>query len=149
MSALAAQQEHYKAVRARLLKPKNAWRPKLVTIDPEALKAMFKEIETPQSPQVKERETAFVPPIKKAIMEYALRTAWTYEEIIGPGRNRALVEARFDCIAHVRRKFPSATLTQLGRSFNKDHTSILHSLRKRGFYPQYGGAKKDRYAEAA
>lgn len=70
------------------------------------------------------------------------------DEIVASTRSRRIVEARMDAIAAVYanctvgRSEDDGTITrrpmslpELGRIFgNRDHTTILHSLRKRGFH---------------
>jgi chromosomal replication initiation ATPase DnaA len=51
------------------------------------------------------------------------------EAIMSPRRDRRAVDARFDAIVAVRNEHPHLSLTQLGRVFRKDHTSILHCLK--------------------
>lgn len=53
---------------------------------------------------------------------------WT--DILGPSRNRALVKVRQECIRAVADARTDLSLPQLGRIFNRDHTTILHALRK-------------------
>ncbi|MGY2995468.1 helix-turn-helix domain-containing protein [Mesorhizobium sp. URHB0026] len=48
--------------------------------------------------------------------------------ILSGRRDRQAVEARFDAIVAVRNEHPHLSLTQLGRVFKRDHTSILHAL---------------------
>lgn len=133
MSALAAQQEHYKAVRARLLNPPNAFRAKLISVereehlDPPDIKMMYKEVATPQTPN-------YMPPMKRFIHEFAAKTPFTYGDLVGPSRQKDLVQVRFDLIYAMRIAFPGASLPQMGRAINKDHTSLIHALRQRGYY---------------
>lgn len=65
--------------------------------------------------------------------------AWhgvTHAEIVGDSRSRPVIEARHDAVAAVwlncRVDGRQYSLPELGRAFGKDHTTCLHSLRKRG-----------------
>jgi hypothetical protein len=56
-----------------------------------------------------------------------------FDEIVGNGRTRRLVAARDALILELKIEYPSLSLPQLGRIFGgRDHTTILHSLRKQG-----------------
>lgn len=58
-------------------------------------------------------------------------------DIFGDSRTRGLVLARHDAIVAVwlncRLEGRPPTLISMARAFKRDHTSILHALRKRGF----------------
>ncbi len=61
--------------------------------------------------------------------------AWhglTYEDILGPSRTHPVIAARFDAIASLYRLMPRANLSELGRHFRRDHTSIRAALIVRG-----------------
>lgn len=55
-----------------------------------------------------------------------------WEEIVGVGRERRLVEPRHRCIAAVYEERRDLSLPALGRIFHRDHTSVLHAVNKRG-----------------
>lgn len=55
-----------------------------------------------------------------------------WEEIVGVGRERRLVEPRHRCIAAVYEERKDLSLPALGRIFRRDHTSVLHAVNKRG-----------------
>ncbi len=57
---------------------------------------------------------------------------YTIEDILGPSRKAALVTARFDAIVAVKQAFPDLSLPQLGKRFNRDHTTIRTALIVRG-----------------
>lgn len=76
-------------------------------------------------------------PPAKVVMEHIARQAgFTSRDLRGPSRNRKLCEVRFDAIAEVYERCRFAgkryTVLELGRLFNRDHSSITHSLQKRG-----------------
>jgi chromosomal replication initiation ATPase DnaA len=52
--------------------------------------------------------------------------------ITGNRRNKETVAVRDEAVAAVRNECPEMSLVAMGRVFNKDHTSILASLRKTG-----------------
>jgi len=52
----------------------------------------------------------------------------TIGDIRGKSRLQAHVDARWEAIQAVRLAFPDDSLTQLGRLFNRDHTTIMHAL---------------------
>lgn len=45
-------------------------------------------------------------------------------------RDRHIVKARHAAIRAVRETFDGDSLPMIGRLFNRDHTSIIHALRK-------------------
>lgn len=49
------------------------------------------------------------------------------KELRGPSRRRPLVFYRQECMAMLRKKTGLST-TDIGRIFNRDHTTVLHSL---------------------
>jgi hypothetical protein len=56
-------------------------------------------------------------------------------EILGDNKCNYVVKARWAAMAEVRRVYPDKSLPWLGRRFNRDHTSVLHALRKMEMYP--------------
>lgn len=57
---------------------------------------------------------------------------YTMAEILGPRRDRKVIKVRHHCVAAVVRKCPHLSYVQIGRFFNRDHTSILSAARKMG-----------------
>jgi len=61
---------------------------------------------------------------------------YTYEDIISPAKPNALVSARQDAMVAVylncRCVGERYSLLRLGRIFHRDHTTVLHALRKAG-----------------
>jgi hypothetical protein len=53
-------------------------------------------------------------------------------EMLGPRRRGALLRARRAAIAALAQAFPHWSLLQLGQAMNRDHTTILHHLKKAG-----------------
>lgn len=76
------------------------------------------------------------PPARAVIADVARRRGFTAADIVGPSRNRKVIEARFDAIADVYRRCRidgrELSLSELGRLFRRDHTTMIHALRKRG-----------------
>jgi chromosomal replication initiation ATPase DnaA len=68
--------------------------------------------------------------VRGIIAEVALEHRVTVEDILGHGRSAPLVEARHKAIIEVAIRRPAFSLSQIGRCFNRDHTSVLHVLRK-------------------
>ncbi len=50
---------------------------------------------------------------------------YTFADIKSPRRMRALVKARNACVLAVRKERPDLSFPQIGKIFNRDHTSIL------------------------
>lgn len=57
---------------------------------------------------------------------------YTLAEIVGKRQNKEIIAARHDAIKAVADARPDMSLPQVGKIFHRDHTSILHALRKRG-----------------
>lgn len=54
----------------------------------------------------------------------------TVDEIISARRGRHLVAARHACVKAVYEQRKDLSLPQIGRIFQRDHTTILHAIRK-------------------
>lgn len=54
----------------------------------------------------------------------------TLDDILGECRDREVAWPRFACIAAVHAAFPDDSTPMLGRLFCRDHTTILHALRR-------------------
>jgi len=70
------------------------------------------------------------PEPKHIIMEVAIAHGVSYDDILGRSRARHLVAARHEAIYEVRKRRPHLSLPQIGRIFKRDHTTILHALRR-------------------
>jgi len=131
-SSAQEMQDHYKAVHSRLFSPKRKPKPALVETPAQE--------EAPKpSMQFDETLLAHLPPGLKAkakarriVAEVAERHGFTADDIFGEGRKSALVAARWDAMTLVHRANPSWSLPQIGIFFNRDHTSVLHALRRMG-----------------
>lgn len=66
------------------------------------------------------------------------RVCWEYEmdvaSVLGTSRNKKVVKVRQLAMVAVRRLRPDLHLTDIGRLFNRDHTTVLHSLKKHGVW---------------
>lgn len=72
-------------------------------------------------------------PVLSLIGRVAAWHGLTAEQIIEKCRKRNRVAARADCIAAVKSAYPKMSLPRIGQLFGgRDHTTILHNLRKRG-----------------
>lgn len=70
-------------------------------------------------------------PVRSLIDRVGAFHGISFEDIVGPRRDRKTVAARFDAIAAVHKARPDLSTPQIGRHFNRDHTSILHALSRR------------------
>lgn len=69
------------------------------------------------------------PAAREIIMRVAQWRGVPFAVIVGTRRTRHIVAARFEAIRAVADARPDLSLPQLGRIFNRDHTSILHALK--------------------
>jgi len=68
-------------------------------------------------------------PLARVIDAVSKSTGVTVAEIIGPRRDRHIVRARFASMA-IARDYLDLSLPQIGREFNRDHTSVINALRR-------------------
>ena len=70
-------------------------------------------------------------PIKK-IIESVMRNfpMITWTEIISARRSRHIIEARHKCFVAVFTERPDLSYPAIGKIFNRDHTTIMHAVRK-------------------
>ncbi len=69
---------------------------------------------------------------KRIIARVAAEHGFTLADILGQRRQANLVIARHAAVAEVVREHPSLSTTQLGGIFRRDHSTILHALRRAG-----------------
>ena len=55
--------------------------------------------------------------------------------ILGDCRTRKIVDIRFAAVRAVHEAYPHKGYKELGRIFNRDHSSLLHAMRKMGIAP--------------
>lgn len=72
------------------------------------------------------------PEADEIIRRIAKEYGTTVATIKGRRRAAPIVAARWAAISAVRDAYPEITLIDLGRLFNRDHTSIIHVFRKMG-----------------
>lgn len=65
------------------------------------------------------------------IREIADKHQVPVEAIFGHSRAWGIVQVRKECIRAVHRARPDLTTTQLGRIFNRDHSTVIYALRGR------------------
>lgn len=66
--------------------------------------------------------------VKQIIESVSFRHQISIGEMLGPRRHKAVKEARWEAINLVRQHKPHLSLPQIGRIFNRDHTTILNAL---------------------
>jgi chromosomal replication initiation ATPase DnaA len=69
--------------------------------------------------------------IRQIIQEVATIDV-SYDAIIGKSRDRKIVNVRHAAIRAVWDARPDLSISHIGRHFNRDHTTILHALKKTG-----------------
>lgn len=62
--------------------------------------------------------------------EHGMPLAW----ILGPRRNTCIVRARQEAMARVYDSCHGMSLPQIARLFNRDHTTVLHAVKKLGVW---------------
>lgn len=146
LSTLAEQHQHYSAVRARLRGP--APLPPRVRLAPLLLPAA--EPEQVPVKAVEEQPVIDEAPVESECPSWvgdvplnmlaacswrflarlaALRNGVSVEELLGPGRTVELVAARAEGMYLVA-LHTNASMPMIGRYFDRDHTTVLHALRK-------------------
>jgi chromosomal replication initiation ATPase DnaA len=74
-------------------------------------------------------------PSGRAIAEaVAASYGYTFHELLSHRREKRAVTARHEAIAAVARARPDMSYPAIGRLFGRDHTSIIHALKKTGAY---------------
>jgi chromosomal replication initiation ATPase DnaA len=63
------------------------------------------------------------------IARVAVAHGLTVADLLGPSHKRKLAYARWEAMAAIKAEFDDS-LPMIGRLFNRDHTSVLHGLRK-------------------
>jgi hypothetical protein len=123
----------YRDVRRRLYSP--AGPPKLVCSETRTDSAACKAIATIPSPsrqpEPRPSETPFQyqTPAREALQAVSTRTCVPIADILGRNRRPPIAAARHEAVWRVRLA-TGWSLPRLGRFFKRDHTTVLHSLRK-------------------
>lgn len=55
-------------------------------------------------------------------------TGVSYDQIMGKDRRQEIVDARYAAICKAHEKHPELSTTDLGKAFDRHHTTILHAL---------------------
>jgi len=101
----------------------------------EYLEAQLKLIKSSIAPESIGADTVPLVRLKAEdiIRYHAEKSDYTYNDIIGPRRQRKLVAVRQQAMVDVYVQCPHLSLPQIGRRFGgKDHTTILHAVVKLG-----------------
>jgi len=109
--------EHYKAVRARISNPK-----------PKAAPPPQPEPEVIEPPEPRD-ERPHPDPRMQILRECAREHGCTVQEILSPTRFSNVIKARRKAMWRLHKR-GTMSLTQIGRYLNKDHSTVLHALRK-------------------
>lgn len=153
--------QHYAQVRARLMNPPNGIKPpklRLVVKNdkprlPHKLdKVRYTHPIGPELPSKLQLDgVEIVTPTAKAILfEVARKHGLSPVELVGNRRQKNIIAARFEAIVRIADEKPDWSLVQIGNFFNRDHTTVLHAIRKvkgterdgrkiTSTYKQYGG----------
>lgn len=136
MSALSEQVSRYSEARSRLGYPLTPV--KRIRLAPvPAREPEPTAVETPPRPK-------FAPPKGRLpttrthwmaiVQEVAIKHDIDVKSILGPARNHYIARARFECFYRMRNEIIVAgepiSLPQIGRRFGRDHTTVLHGLRR-------------------
>ncbi len=152
----AAMMRHYAELRARIwgAKPRPAppapVRTVAVEVAPTRIpEAAEVELPDPEPADPDPRRPRFVPgaflgplhawgrrrsPAALIIAQVAALHRLNVEDLTGISRVVPIIEARFDAIAAVYLARPDLSLIQIGKLFNRDHTSVLAAVRRRGVH---------------
>lgn len=90
-------------------------------------------------------------PLEKALSEVSSRTGVSKEDILSPSRDRPINHARQEVMHLLRQQ--GFTTPAIGELMNRDHTSVLHSLKAyasrvsgdQTFFEQRRAKDKERY----
>jgi len=74
--------------------------------------------------------------IRAIVERCATGTNVTYAEVMGRSRAKPVVRVRHAAIAATVQRFPWMTYPQLGRVFDRDHSTIMTALKKLGALPE-------------
>lgn len=73
-------------------------------------------------------------PVRTIINVVADKHHVTLEEIIGPSRSSKISEARHEAMALAYQNRPDLSTPMIARVFNRDHTTLLHAVKKMGVW---------------
>lgn len=136
MTALHEQHSRWAEAHAKLMGPvpmhRRSLRHRLGYVMPEETpKAVQIIVETQDSdPELSDEKPTILRPAWKIITEQMCRKhGITVAEILSPRRDKRLNLVRQEIWYRLTRE-TTMSLPQIGRRFNRDHTSILHGVRK-------------------
>jgi chromosomal replication initiator protein len=66
---------------------------------------------------------------QRIMVEVAAERDVTMDELLGPCRLRCIAWARQDAMLRIRREL-NLSLPQIGRIFKRDHTTVMHGIRR-------------------
>lgn len=99
---------------------------------PKTVRPMWSVLRICFDQHVKESELFIRKPERKTVRDHikkrAIELGFTYNQIVVVKRTKALVSARSQIIYECNKEFKKS-LNEIGRIFNRDHTSIYHSIR--------------------
>ena len=113
--------EHYKAVRARITNQKPP-QVKMLSPPPQP------EPEVIEPPEPRD-ERPHPDPRMQILRECAKEYGCTVSDMLGKYRNENIILARRKAMWRLHKR-GTMSLTQIGRYLNKDHSTVLHALRK-------------------
>jgi hypothetical protein len=123
----------YREVRRRLYSPANPLKlaSREAGTDHAARKAIATIPEPSRQPEPRPPETPFQyqTPAREALQAVSTRTCVPIADILGRNRRPPIAAARHEAVWRVRQA-TGWSLPRLGRFFKRDHTTVLHSLRK-------------------
>lgn len=157
----AAMMRHYREVQAR------TWSPRPVRPAPQPRDAAVAEAPAQPAPEAAAAEPvdAFWPvrlapgaflgdlrkwgPQRKTALRIIAQVAachrLTVEDILGPSRKAPVIAARQDAMVEVFLARTDLSFPMIGRVFHRDHSTVVHAVKRRGFL----GARDTRTARAA
>lgn len=74
--------------------------------------------------------TSSRPLVRDIIAKVAKRHRISPHDITGPRRSKRYIAARFEAVRAAADARPDLSLIQIGRFFNRDHTTIINALNK-------------------
>jgi chromosomal replication initiation ATPase DnaA len=76
------------------------------------------------------RDLVFLKPTMRQIADaHAAAYGVTLDDLKGPRRDAFMANIRWDAMLEIRRR-TKHSLPQIGRFFNRDHTSVLYAIRR-------------------
>lgn len=78
---------------------------------------------------LKDMETGARVSARGTMAEVSKRRDMPLAALLGPSRAQSVVIARYEAIYEVARRCPWMSLSEIGRLFGRDHTTIIHALR--------------------